>query len=240
MSAQAEAIVELGDRQALVPRSAPGPERLLVEGVTKHWGKRLILDSVDLSLRAGEVAALVGANGVGKTTLLRIVAGLIGSERGTVRIDGIDIGSDRREYMRRLGFVSAGQSGLYARLTAQNHLEYWARIAFVPRKRRKHAIERAVERFELGDLCAQRVERLSMGQRQRVRLAMSFLHEPRLLLFDEPRTSLDAAGVKLLADALSEFLAAGGTAVWCAPGVDDVCLEPARVYTLSDARVIGA
>jgi len=240
MSTQLEARAGFDEEQLSGLPATLGAERLRIEGVTKRWGKRLVLDSVELSGRGGELLALIGANGVGKTTLLRIVAGLIYPERGTVRFDGLDLRSQRRAYLRKLGFVSAGQTGLYARLTVQNHLEYWARIAFISRSGRKAAIEKAVERFELGELRGQRVERLSMGQRQRVRLAMSLMHEPSLLLLDEPRTSLDDAGSELLAAALRASLAGGATVIWCAPSVDDPCLEPAGILRLQEGRVVRA
>jgi ABC-2 type transport system ATP-binding protein len=222
-----------------LPTIVSEPGRLSLRGVCKRWNGRPILDSLDLEVGARRLVALVGANGVGKTTLLRIAAGLIGADSGTVRLDGIDVTADRREYQRRLGFLAAGQTGLYARLSVLDQLEYWARLAFVPRSERNDAIDRSIERFDLGDLRSQRVERLSMGQRQRVRLAMAFLHEPRLVLLDEPRTSLDAAGVDVLDRTLSDFASSGGTAIWCAPDADDVSLA-SSVLVLSGGQVSPA
>jgi len=238
MSAQLVATVHLAEEE-ISGEAGPASDRLRIEGVTKHWGNRPVLDSVGLRAGAGELVALVGANGAGKTTLLRIVAGLIYPERGTVEFDEIDLRSQRREYMRRVGFVSAGQVALYARLSVEHHLEYWSRIAFVPRSGRRDAIETAIEQFELRDLRGRRVERLSMGQRQRVRLAMCLMHKPSLLLLDEPRTSLDAAGTEVLAQALRASLAAGATVIWCAPDVQDPCVDPGSVYRLSNGRLVG-
>ena len=240
MSAQArKAALTLDLPDAPLPRPLPEPDRLNVVGVSKSWNGRPILDSVDLALKPGAMAALVGVNGVGKTTLLRVLAGLITPDQGTVRLDGLEVGTRRQEYQRRLGFVSAGQTGLYARLTVQNQLEYWARIAFVPRSERRAAVERAIERFALAELAPQRVDRLSMGQRQRVRLAMGFLHDPQLLLLDEPKTSLDPDGIDILSKALSVFVAGGGTAIWCAPTADDAVLPATNVYTLGESRLVA-
>ncbi len=213
-------------------RPASEPSRLLVSGVSKSWNGKPTLGAVDLTLEPGELVGLVGSNGVGKTTLLRIVAGLIAPDRGSVRLDGIDVWTERRKYQRRLGFVPAGQTGLYARICVRDQLDYWARIAFIPRSQRHEAVERAIERFALGELSARRVERLSMGQRQRVRLAMGLLHDPQLLLLDEPRNSLDSAGLEVLHRALTEFVTAGGTVLWCAPEADDIGVATSRAYML--------
>jgi ABC-2 type transport system ATP-binding protein len=188
--------------------------------VSKQWDQRKlpVLDGVDLALGSGEVVLLVGENGVGKTTLLRIIAGLIFADSGEVQLDGLNTRRNRVEYQRRIGFLSAGSSGLYARMSARRHLDFAARIAFVRGgAERAAACEDAIIRFGLGEFEAQRVDRLSMGQRQRVRLAMTFVHRPRLVLLDEPLNSLDERGVQILASTLAEFRATGGTAICCAP-----------------------
>jgi ABC-2 type transport system ATP-binding protein len=222
----------------VVPLSTPRRTLLEVNGVSKTWqGTRKVLDDVDLQLASGSFMALVGVNGAGKTTLLRIIAGLIMADRGTVGLDGLDPFRDRREYQRRLGFLSAGQGGLYARMSARRHLEYWASIAFIPRQDRKRLIAGAVESFELEEFADRRVDRLSMGQRQRVRLAMAFLHEPALVLLDEPSNSLDADGIAVLQRAIGRVTARGGTAVWCAPSTDSFVERPDDVFSLVAGRL---
>jgi heme ABC exporter ATP-binding subunit CcmA len=213
-----------------------------VRDVSKSWngGRDRILDSIALALAPGQLVSLVGANGAGKTTLLRIVAGLISPDAGTVAVDGLSPRSARREYHRRVGFLTAGQSGLYARFSVRDHLEYWARIAFVPRRQRRGAVERALQRFGLETMSAQRADRLSMGQRQRLRLAMTFLHDPSLVLLDEPHTSLDPDGLELLTEAVSGFVANGGTAIWCAPAAAEVQLRVDSAFMLADGRVTRA
>jgi ABC-2 type transport system ATP-binding protein len=216
-----------------------GTERLVVRGVCKSWnGVRFpILDSIELALEPGRLVSLVGANGAGKTTLLRIVAGLISPDTGTVVVDGLSPRSQRREYHRRIGFLTAGQSGLYARFSVQDHLEYWARIAFVPRRERRKAVDRTLRRFGLERMSTQRADRLSMGQRQRVRLAMTFLHDPSLVLLDEPHTSLDPDGLELLHEAVSTFVERGGTGIWCAPAAAEVHVSVDAALVLADGRL---
>jgi ABC-2 type transport system ATP-binding protein len=215
-------------------RTAAEPP-LALAGIVKHWpGAPPVLDGVDLRLEAGRATAIEGRNGAGKTTLLRIACGLILPEAGTVRVSGIDPERRRAEFHRRVGFLSAGNTGLYARLKAEHHLEMWARLALLPRARRGVAIRSVLERFELEPLCGRRVDRLSMGQRQRLRLALAFLHEPEVVMLDEPGTSLDAEGLALVGSALEALKARGGAALVCLPSGWDRLAAIDDAYALVD------
>jgi ABC-2 type transport system ATP-binding protein len=226
--------IELVD--AAIPRAV---STLAVRGAVKRWpsSDRRVLDEVDLHVEPGEVVSVSGRNGSGKTTLLRIAAGLITPDAGSVRIGGLDPERDRRACHRRLGFVSAGSSALYARLTVDHHLEMWARLALLPRARRRPAIARAAEQFELDELRRQRTDRLSMGQRKRLRLALGFLHSPDLVLLDEPENSLDDEAIGLLAEAIDEVRARGGAVVVCSPGGVQDTLWVDRRLVLRDGRL---
>lgn len=197
----------------------PAVPALRLAGVAKRWrrGQPPVLGYIDLNLAPGTATWIGGQNGAGKTTLLRIAAGLIAADEGSVRLHGLDVERQRRRYHARVGFLSAGSTGLYSRLTTRHHLGFWARLAFVPRRRRRGAVERSLERFDLHELADRRVDRMSMGQRQRLRLAMAFLHDPEVVLLDEPHTSLDEEGARLLELASEEVLDRGGAILACGP-----------------------
>lgn len=216
--------------------SASAEAGLLVSKVSKSWGQRQVLRSASFSVPPGTTAWLGGKNGVGKTTLLRIVAGLVLAEEGEVKLDGLDPQRDRREYQRRIGFLSAGDRGLYARLSVRQNLDLWARLAFLRGERARGAIAGAIARFSLEELAESRVDRLSLGQRQRVRLSMAFLHRPRLIMLDEPANSLDDDGIALIASVLAEQADRGGAAIWCSPSPPDLA-EVTRLYELRDGRL---
>jgi ABC-2 type transport system ATP-binding protein len=212
----------LGDEQQV--HEAPlGSERshrtelLVMLSLHKTWGDLKVLDDVELVLDAGTTTWIGGANGVGKTTLLRIAAGLICPDEGVVDLDGLHPRLDRARYQARVGFLSAGDRGLYARLNVRQHLELWARLSLLSRASRCATIERTIEQLELQELVDSRLDRLSMGQRQRVRIAMAFLHEPDLVLLDEPLSSLDERSAGLLRACLSDVARRGGAALWVSP-----------------------
>jgi ABC-2 type transport system ATP-binding protein len=205
------------DPESSAATARPAPARLELRGVSKRWGERQVLDGVSLELAAGAVIWIGGQNGAGKTTLLRIVAGLIAPDAGTVALDGLDPSAQRSQYQRRLGFLAAGDRGLYARLSVYQNLSLWASLAFVPRAKCDSAAHAAARMFAIEDLLPARADRLSTGQRQRVRLAMAFLHAPMLILLDEPTASLDDEGTETLVRALAQASARGATAIWCSP-----------------------
>jgi ABC-type multidrug transport system ATPase subunit len=183
---------------------------------------------------------VTGEVGTGKTTLLRVASGLLTPEAGVVCLCDLHPRRDRREYQRRLGFLSAGDRGLYARLTVQRQLDFWTRLFFIPRGERTAAVETALDRFELRDLKNRRLDRMSQGQRQRVRLASAFIHSPALLLLDEPANSLDEDGVAMLAGAVRRHVEAGGAAIWCSPSGEPRDLPCTASYRLERGRLVEA
>jgi ABC-2 type transport system ATP-binding protein len=228
-------------------RAAPGSSGeptaaaplLRVEGLQHRWRgpKPPVLVDVDLRLAPGEVAWIGGRNGVGKTTLLRLAAGVLLPQQGSVSIGDVPTTARGGRYQRLVGFLSAGDRGLYARLRVEQQLDYWARLAYVPRGERPVAVDKALDAFELRELADRRVDRLSMGQRQRVRLAMAFLHEPAVLLLDEPRNSLDDDGYALLNGQLAGAARRGAAALWCSPRGEDRVLSVDAGYTLAEGRL---
>jgi ABC-type Na+ transport system ATPase subunit NatA len=189
-----------------------GETILELEGLYHKWKgpKPPVLDDVGLSLRAGEVTWIGGRNGAGKTTLLRLAAGILLPQRGSVRLGELTPSSKGGLYRRQIGFLSAGDRSLQARMRVSQQLDYWAQLAYVPRGRRAELVASSLQRFGLDELAERRVDRISQGQRQRIRLAMAFLHEPRVILLDEPRNSLDDDGYQLLGQQIERAAGEGG------------------------------
>lgn len=224
--------------------SANGDGPLLqVGGVTKQWPGQSAptLDELELEVASGQVVGILGANGAGKTTLLRILAGIIEPDGGVVvMLKHLSPERGRREYQRHIGLLPAGDRGLYARMTVSSHLDLWARLSLLSPKRRRQSVERALDVFGLHQLASQRVDRLSMGQRQRLRAALAFLHEPALVLLDEPANSLDGEGVGLLREALASQLDGGGACIWVGPDGIASGLRADRLLALRAGRLVEA
>jgi ABC-2 type transport system ATP-binding protein len=216
------------------------PMRL--QGLTKRWRKDLplVLDELDLVLEPGTTTWVGGRNGVGKTTMLRVAAGLIEPDSGRAEVWGVSAIENRVRYQQIVSFLPAGDRGLYARLTVRRQLEFWARIALVPRDRFRATVEHAIETFDLSELAERRVDRMSMGQRQRLRVAMTFLPDPEVVLLDEPLTSLDSEGAMLIQMAVAEVLARDGAVLWCSPSGEHLEMSFDSHWMLERGRLVPA
>ena len=175
------------------------------EGLVRAFSGRRAVDGVSFTLHAGDCLALFGPNGAGKTTLLRMLAGLLAPTAGTCRVAGSSL-KDRAEARGKVGLVSHA-SMLYAPLTALENVEFAARMYGVADPRA--AAHAALESMRVLDRAQTPVRALSRGLQQRVSIARAIVHEPTLLLCDEPYTGLDERGSGALTDALAERRAGG-------------------------------
>ncbi len=214
---------------------------LALRAISKRWRKDLplVLDGLDLTLEPGKSAWVGGRNGIGKTTMLRVAAGLIEPDSGRAEVWGVAPGENRRRYQQLVSFLPAGDRGLYARLTVRRQLEFWARIALVPRACFREWIEDAIDTFDLRELAERRVDRMSMGQRQRLRIAMTFLPRPEVVLLDEPLTSLDTESGELLQTAVKQLLERDGAVLWCSPSGEHLDMSFDAHWMLERGRLVA-
>ena len=204
-------------------------------GLTKSFGPRTALAGIDLSIDAGESVALVGPNGAGKTTLLRILATLARPTSGTVRIGGLDVPSAGEQARRSIGFLSH-RTLLYEDLTAEQNLRFYARMYDLdPNSPRiGNLLDRVGLVLRQGDL----VQTFSRGMRQRLSVARAVLHEPRVLLLDEPYTGLDPQAVEMLRELLEEIAGAGCAILLTTHRLTRVLSGGQRVMVLHRGRMV--
>ena len=187
-----------------------GAPVLEARSLGRRFGPVRAPERVDLELRAGETALVLGANGTGKTTLLRMAAGLLPPSEGELRVGGASPRGGGAEARRRIGYLSHAP-GLYPELTAAENLRFFAELHRIPDRRRR--IDALLEEAGLAGWEDEPVRVFSRGMIQRLALARVFLHRPGLLLLDEPFTGLDRRGAEALADRLLRRAGEGGAAL---------------------------
>jgi ABC-2 type transport system ATP-binding protein len=185
---------------------------IAAEDLVYEYPRTRALDGVSFAVERGTITALVGPNGAGKTTLLRCLAVLDRPASGRIRLDGMDVAAHPREVHRKLGYLSDFY-GLYDDLTVKQCLAYHAAIHDIPRAAQGAAIERAVARMGLTELIERRAAQLSRGQRQRLAIAQSIVHDPALLLLDEPAAGLDPEARWKLSSLIADLAKAGMTLI---------------------------
>ena len=163
---------------------------LVLDGLTRYYGSFLALDHLSLTIHDGELHGFVGPNGAGKTTTMRILATLLKPTEGTAALDGVDVAGHPRE-IRRLMDYMPDFFGVYDRLKAWEYLDFYARCYGFGQKERRRMTDSLLELVNLTDKRDSYVDVLSRGMKQRLCLARALIHDPRLLILDEPASGMD-------------------------------------------------
>jgi heme exporter protein A len=200
-----------------------------VEGLARHYGEREALSGVSLSLQEGQTLVVFGPNGAGKTTLLRVLATLLRPHAGDVRVLGCSIPEHSWAVRGRIGLLGH-EPLLYRELTARENLRFHARLHDVAAER----VEQLLELVDLRRRADEPLRSLSRGMVQRAAVARAVLHDPELLLLDEPRSNLDPAAVELVDPLIGS--ASGRTRVICSHDPSGGLAEADVVLGLSDGR----
>lgn len=206
--------------------------------LTKGYDGRPVVDAVSLELRAGEIVALVGLNGAGKTTLMRLMLAMTRANSGSVQIFGQDVQRAGRAVWARVGQMIETPFA-YPELTVRENLWAAALLHGVPRRSAREAADQIAARLGLGPWLARRARTLSLGNRQRVGLASALVHEPRVLILDEPSNALDPAGVVLLRDRVQDMARGGAAVLLSSHHLDEMARVAQRVIVLHDGAVVG-
>jgi ABC-2 type transport system ATP-binding protein len=183
---------------------------LEIDGVSKRFGSTVALDGMTLTVRPGELYGFVGANGAGKTTTMRIALGVLAADAGEVRLDGRPLDAASR---RRIGYMPE-ERGLYPRMAVGTQLRYLAELRGRSAADARAAADRWTERLGIADRRGDEVQRLSLGNQQRVQLAAALVADPDVLVLDEPFSGLDPLAVDVMSEVLRERRDAGAPVVF--------------------------
>jgi ABC-2 type transport system ATP-binding protein len=193
------------------------PERVLeIDRISKRYGEVVALQNMSFDVRAGELFGFVGSNGAGKTTAMRIALGVLAADSGEVRWNGRAVDLDTR---RRIGYMPE-ERGLYPRMKVLDQLVYLAELHGMSTNEAHTSAENWIARLGLRDRRNDEVQRLSLGNQQRVQLAAALVHEPDVLVLDEPFSGLDPVAVDVMSQVLREKAAAGVPVVFSSHQLD--------------------
>ena len=210
---------------------------IVVEHLVFDYPGLRALDDVSVTIPAGAVTALVGPNGAGKTTLMRLVAALDQPFSGRVLVDGIDVHAAPRRAHALMGFLPDFY-GLYDELTVAQCLAYRAGAQGVPASDRARLVERVAARLAIADRLAQKAGSLSRGLRQRLAIAQAIIHEPKVVLLDEPASGLDPEARQGLADVLRQLRVEGMTLVVSSHILAELADYSTEMLILDKGRVV--
>jgi ABC-2 type transport system ATP-binding protein len=186
--------------------STPPSNDIVVDKVTKKFGEFVALDSVSLQIGQGEIFGLLGPNGAGKTTLLNILCGLSRPSEGSVSIFGMTFRDNHNDIRRLLGYIPQ-ETALYEHLTAEENLKFHARFYGVPASERRARVNQALELAQLESRRKSKVKEFSGGMKRRLAIVRALIHDPRLLMLDEPSLGVDVQSRVEIWDRIKEIRA---------------------------------
>ncbi|MGK5678691.1 ABC transporter ATP-binding protein [Actinoplanes sp. URMC 104] len=178
---------------------------LNVDSVSRRFGDRAVLKDVSFAVGGGKLTGFVGANGAGKTTTMRIILGVLAADAGEVTLDGRPL---NREMRQRFGYMPE-ERGLYPKMTVHDQIVYLGRLHGLSGADAERRTSALLDRLGLGERAGEQVEKLSLGNQQRAQVAAALVHDPEVLVLDEPFSGLDPLAVEVMVDVLRDRAAAG-------------------------------
>lgn len=209
---------------------------LEITNVTKHYGERRVLDDVSFTVGRGRLTGFVGANGAGKTTTMRIVLGVLGADSGSAQLDGAPL---TREGRRRFGYMPE-ERGLYPKMKVHEQLVYLARLRGMRAGVAAEKADELLERLELHERRDEPIEKLSLGNQQRAQIAAALVHDPEVLVLDEPFSGLDPMAVETVLGVLSARAAQGVPVLFSSHQLDVVERLCDDIVVIADGAIRAA
>lgn len=211
-------------------------EMIRVEHLTRRYGDFTAVDEVSFTIGRGEVVGLLGHNGAGKTTIMKMITGFLEPTTGCIRVDDLEIGRDTAAIQARIGYLPEN-CPVWPEMTVIDYLDYQAALHGVPEARRSAAIARAIRRTALKEKAAAPIQTLSRGYRQRVGVAQAILHEPDIVILDEPTNGLDPTQIRHMRELIGE-LAKTATVIVSTHILQEVQAVCERVLILRAGRLV--
>jgi ABC-2 type transport system ATP-binding protein len=205
---------------------------LEIRGLTKQYRHKAVVDNVSFTVRPGEVTGYLGPNGSGKSTTVKMIATLLEPTRGQVLLDGRDIRSDPAEFKRRLGYVPE-EPILYSYMTGLEYLQLMGRLRRLPEAQVERKANELLELFALGPYRHATISTYSKGMKQRVLISAALLHDPDVLILDEPLSGIDVTSAQLFQHLLTELARSDKTILYIShvlEVVEKICAQVVIIY----------
>ncbi len=214
------------------------PAAVTVDRLEKTLGTNKVLRGISLEANSGEIFGLLGPNGAGKTTTLRVICTLLAPDAGSVEVLGFDTRTAPEEVRRRVGVVTA-DIGVYPRLTARENIAYFAELSGVLDGELSRKVGAVIDRLDMASFAKQRAESLSSGQKQKVAIARAIVHDPEVLMFDEPTSNLDVLASREIREFMIESRGRGKCVIFSTHVLHDAERLCDRVTILHEGRIVA-
>jgi sodium transport system ATP-binding protein len=215
------------------------PAAVKVDRLEKTLGKNHVLRGISFEASTGEIFGLLGPNGAGKTTTLRIICTLLAPDAGSVEVLGFDTRTAPQEVRRRVGVVTA-EIGVYPRLSARENIAYFAELSGVADGALNKKVDAVIDRLDMGEFAKQRAESLSSGQKQKVAIARAIVHDPPVLMFDEPTSNLDVLASREIREFMVESKGRGKCVIFSTHVLHDAERLCDRVTIIHRGQVVAS
>ena len=207
-----------------------------VQNITKSFGKVQAVRDVSFDAPDGKITGLLGPNGAGKSTTLRVLYTVIKPDSGSASIDGVDVVNDSLEARRRVGALPHG-AGLYQHLTARENIAYYATLAGVDPAEIDGRVERVIDELEIREFADRQTKGFSQGQRTKVALARSLVHDPHNVILDEPTSGLDVTATRSLRDIIRKLKSNGRCVLFSSHIMQEVAALCDDIVIISHGKV---
>jgi ABC-2 type transport system ATP-binding protein len=205
--------------------------------LSKQFGDFWAVNGVTLDVQAGEVLVLLGQNGAGKTTTVRMLTAVLSPTRGWAKVAGFDVAKEPTKVRSAVGVLTE-QHGLYARMTAEEYLDYFAQVYDLAPEVRKSRINHLLEYFGLSHVAKKRTGEYSKGMRQKLALARALIHEPPVLLLDEPTSAMDPESARLVRDHIADLRSSQRAIIICTHNLTEAEYLADKIAIIYQGRTI--
>lgn len=208
-------------------------------GLCKQFKGVNAVDDVSFSFKEGEIVGLLGENGAGKTTTLRMLATMLKPTSGTAIVNGYDLINDSKKVRSQIGILFGGEVGLYDRLTARENIKYFAELNSMDNKKADESIEHLTKILNMEEYIDRRVGKFSRGMKQKVAIARSIVHNPNVMLFDEPTAGLDVTSSNIVQEFILSCRAENKAIIFSSHSMQEVEKLCDRIIIINKGRIIA-